>query len=204
RQQRGTAIWLAVSGVASAQPQARSECPPSNATRYMEEDSGLRAEMGVILEWRPEVALSSAVFSVACICLHPSALETTRLIPALRAGASSPQVSKRVKRISGTDGSIACICRPASRPSMSGIARSKRTRSGLSSRNFFTPIVPFSAKPQTVHRELTMAETTRRVVLESSTTRILRSMLESPEAPNLVIFVYFAPGGTYRFPGKHP
>jgi hypothetical protein len=49
---------------------------------------------------------------------------------------------------------MACICLPASMPSMSGIARSSRTKSGLSLRNLLTPDLPFSASPQTVHREL--------------------------------------------------
>jgi hypothetical protein len=40
--------------------------------------------------------------------------------------------------------------------------------------NFFTAFFPFSAEPQTVHRDPTKADTTRRVACESSTTMILK------------------------------
>ncbi len=55
-------------------------------------------------------------------------------------------------------------------PSISGMAKSRKTKSGLSSRNFFTPELPFSASPHTVHRELTNADSMRKEVPDSTGT----------------------------------
>jgi hypothetical protein len=77
-----------------------------------------------------------------------------------------------VKQYEGDEGLLECIGRAASTPSMLRMTRSSGTKSGLSSWGFLTPVVPLSASPQTVHPELTDAERTRRVIMESSTTKI--------------------------------
>jgi len=137
---------------------------------------------------------------------QPSNFETTLQIPAFRAALSSPQGSSKVNNTSGTEGSIACICLPASMPSISGMARSNSTKSGFSSRNFLTPDVPSSACPQTVQWELTIAETTRRVVWESSTINI-RTCISSPSPvvagsyqPRHTLFLVFRPRGNLFVP----
>jgi hypothetical protein len=106
-----------------------------------------------------------------------SPLETTAQTPALRAALSRPSKFNAVNIIIGTVGSIADIKRAASMPFISGIAKSNKTKSGMTSRNFFTPDQPSPASPQTVQcRERTMTPRMRRVTSESSTIKILKSI----------------------------
>src|SRR5258708_11153319 len=82
--------------------------------------------------------------------------------------------------IIGTVGFDADIQVATSIPLMSGIAKSSKTRSGINSLNFLTPVHPFSASPQTVHsRERTIVPRMRRVVSESSTMRIRKSLRDA-------------------------
>ena len=50
-----------------------------------------------------------------------------------------------VKQYEGDEGLMECICRAASTPSMLRMTRSSGTKSGLSSWDFLTPVVPLSA-----------------------------------------------------------
>src|SRR5260221_6372652 len=105
-------------------------------------------------------------------------------MPALRAALSKPSKFKIVNMIIGTVGFEADIQVATSIPLMSGIAKSSKTRSGINSLNFLTPVHPFSASPQTIQsRERTIVARMRRVVSESSTIRIRKSVRDNISAP---------------------
>ena len=117
--------------------------------------------------------------------LQASFLGTTARMPASRAGLSSPAKGMIVNSTIGIEGSRADICLAASTPSMSGIARSIITASGLSSSNFRIPVRPSSASDTFHCRDQRTARSIRRAVCESSTIRMFNGFRANTPTPDV-------------------